>query len=43
MSQKLLLCLMENDYSRLVAAREDLTKCVCPESAFLGGDGIYIR
>nr|WP_317348203.1 hypothetical protein [uncultured Blautia sp.] len=43
MSQKLLLCLMENDYSRLAAEREALTKCVCPEGAFWGGDGIYIR
>lgn len=43
MSQKLLLCLMENNYKRLAAERQTLIECACPEGAFWSNDGIYIR
>ena len=43
MSRNLLFCLMENDYKKLVESRKKLLDISCPEGAFMGSDGIYIR
>lgn len=43
MSRDLLFCLMENDYKKLVKGRKKLLEISCPEGAFMGSDGIYIR
>ena len=43
MARELLFCLMENDYKKLTADRKKLLEISCPEGAFMGSDGIYIR
>ena len=43
MARELLFSLMENDYKKLTADRKKLLGISCPEGAFMGSDGIYIR
>lgn len=43
MARELLFSLMENDYKKLTADRKKLLEISCPEGAFMGSDGIYIR
>ena len=42
-SRKLLSCLMEEDYARVAECRRNEQKETCPEGAYMGTDGIYIR
>ena len=42
-SRRLLQALMEEDYSLVAELAGEGTKTLCPEGAYLGADGIYIR
>lgn len=42
-SRKLLNCLMEEDYSAVAEIRKNVQEEICPDGAYMGADGIFIR
>ena len=42
-SRKLLNCLMEEDYSAVAEIRKNVLEEICPDGAYMGADGIFIR
>ena len=42
-SRKLLNCLMEEDYSAVAEIRKNVQEEICPDGAYMGAEGIFIR